>query len=299
MFIYQPYFYIIQDTRNGIYYAGSKFGKDADPSMLLIKNGYLTSSKIINHIIENFGILTFEIKKIRCFGTAEAAYEYETKFLKKVDARKNTRFYNSHNNDGYMNAYKTKEYIFIKYGVENIFESKEIQEKIRKTNIERYGFESILQSPEFREKFRYSCLEKYGVENPMQSPEIQERARKTNIERYGVDYVAKSADIQEKTQKTNIERYGTNWSFQSEDIKDKIKNTNLERYGVENVSQSDEIRKRISKANIEKACRPVTQEIRKYTNKFKKVGLKRGWFNKNDEELYIILQKLKERFGEI
>jgi len=36
MNIYNPYFYIIQDTRNGMYYAGSKTSKGANPENFMI-----------------------------------------------------------------------------------------------------------------------------------------------------------------------------------------------------------------------------------------------------------------------
>ena len=97
--IYTPYFYIIQDTRNGKYYAGAKWAKDADPDNLMKENGYITSSITIKNIILISGVSAFKIRKIRKFETAEEAYDYESKFLIKVDARDNNRFYNGHNND--------------------------------------------------------------------------------------------------------------------------------------------------------------------------------------------------------
>lgn len=322
MSIYQPYFYIIQDVRNGMYYAGSKFGKDANPNNLLVSNGYITSSTTIKKIISDHGIETFIIKKIKLFKNANLAYEYETKFLKKVNARHNPRFYNFHNNDGYMNIRQSKEYIYNRYGVENPFMSEEIKDKIKKTNLDRYGVQSILQSPLFRDEFKktmverygveYSMqsaeirekakntnIERYGVENAMQSVEIQEKAKHTNIERYGVEYAAMSHEVQKKTIDTNLQKYGHNWGVQSEIVKNKIKNTNMEKYGVENVSKSLEIIEKISNIQKSRAYRPITNEIRKYTKKFKGAGLSRGWFNKQDDELYIILDELKRKYGEL
>lgn len=56
MTIYIPYFYIIQDVRNGMYYAGAKWGRDANPANFMVEGGYTTSSKIINAVIEKHGM---------------------------------------------------------------------------------------------------------------------------------------------------------------------------------------------------------------------------------------------------
>jgi hypothetical protein len=102
MSIYTPYFYIIQDVRNGIYYAGSKYGKDADPSNFMIEGGYTTTSNTVRKIIRQFGLNSFAIRKIKKFEKAEDALQYEKRFLLKVNARNNPRFYNGHNNDWKM-----------------------------------------------------------------------------------------------------------------------------------------------------------------------------------------------------
>jgi hypothetical protein len=67
MSIYQPYFYIIQDTRNGMYYAGARWAINCDPIELLKEEGYKTSSKIVKSIIEEFGLETFVIRKNKNF----------------------------------------------------------------------------------------------------------------------------------------------------------------------------------------------------------------------------------------
>jgi hypothetical protein len=99
MTIYSPYFYIIQDKRNGIYYAGAQWAKLATPSTLMTINGYQTSSKVIKSIINSHGLVTFLIRKIKIFDTANDTYDYEKKFLTKVKAAQNDKFYNNHDND--------------------------------------------------------------------------------------------------------------------------------------------------------------------------------------------------------
>lgn len=97
MDIYTPYFYIIQEISSGRYYAGSKYSRSANPDLLLKE--YFTSSTLIKDIVSSKGAEAFVIRKIRTFKTKNQAYEYETKFLMKVDAKKNPKFFNKHNND--------------------------------------------------------------------------------------------------------------------------------------------------------------------------------------------------------
>lgn len=56
MTIYAPYFYIIQDRRNGMYYAGSKYSKKksqrTNPIHFMTEDGYQTSSSVIRTIID-------------------------------------------------------------------------------------------------------------------------------------------------------------------------------------------------------------------------------------------------------
>lgn len=52
-----------------------------------------------------------------------------------------------------------------KYGSENPFGSKLIQEKIVASNIEKYGVPYTQQAPDVRAKTEATCLEKYGVKN--------------------------------------------------------------------------------------------------------------------------------------
>jgi hypothetical protein len=105
---YIPYFYIIQDIRNGMYYAGAKWAQDANPSNFMIEGGYETSSETIKELIQQYGLNNFVIRKIRTFSSAQKAYDYETRFLQKIDARNNPSFYNKHNNDGWIPNNKGK-----------------------------------------------------------------------------------------------------------------------------------------------------------------------------------------------
>jgi hypothetical protein len=106
MSIYTPYFYIIEEVSTSMYYAGSKYGSDANPESFMKENGYITTSNKIRKLISENGLSSFKIVKLKTFKTANEAQDYETRFLRKIDARNHPRFYNGHNND--WNLYDNK-----------------------------------------------------------------------------------------------------------------------------------------------------------------------------------------------
>lgn len=102
-----PYFYVIEDIRNGKRYAGSRWRKGCHPSELLRdKDGYYTSSKEVNKIIQEHGLHTFKIIKIQECATKQQVYTTETKYLKEIDAASDVGYYNKHNNDHSMLEFK-------------------------------------------------------------------------------------------------------------------------------------------------------------------------------------------------
>ena len=76
-------------------------------------------------------------------------------------------------------------YIKEKYGVDNVFQSDEIKQKIRKTNKEKYGNECASKTNIVKDKIKQTCLEKYGVEAALASDIIRKKIEETNIDRYG------------------------------------------------------------------------------------------------------------------
>jgi hypothetical protein len=317
MSIYIPYFYIIEEVSTRMLYAGSKWGRDADPSNFMHENGYTTSSNDVNNIINKDGLCAFIVKKIRIFSNAEDAYNYETKFLRKINAKNNPKFYNKHNNDKITPG--TAEF-------ENIM-------------FEQYGVKNIMQRPDFYEKWAKSFEEKYGVTNPYQLEHVKEKAINTRLkrygeryfnsdltkiivnERYGVDNISQLDHVKEKKKCTTLRNYGVENPFQSEEIKERIrqknlekydhdhymktdegkeayKNTCIEKYGVENFSKTKEFRHQNKQRLHLQHSRPIIERIKKYQSLYK-IHFGRGWTNKNDNELGIILDSLIEEYGDI
>lgn len=273
MAIYTPYFYIIQDVRNGMYYAGAKWAPDANPDNFMVEGGYTTSSKTINELINRHGLNNFVVRKIRSFETADEAQYYETRFLRKLDAKRHPRFYNGHNNDGAMDHSKTKIIMLELYGVENAFQSKQIQEKIRKVNLERHGVEHPSHSEVLLAKKEENNLKKYGVRNVFQDENVKQTIRETNLLKYGSENAMGSDIIQEKRKTVFQEKYGVDHYSQTEEYMAKLRKTNLERYGVDHYSQTEESKEKVRKTSLERygvehpaKCVKVKETARK-TNK--------------------------------
>lgn len=289
MAIYQPYFYVIQDKRNGIYYAGAKWAKDANPSNFMVEGGYETSSNTIKFFIEKHGRDNFIIRKLRVFETADQVQDYETRFLLRVDAKNNSRFYNGHNNDYLFstNSKAFKDYLKL-HGVENTFQIPEVKAKIRKVNIENLGVPYPMMSEKTREKSRQTKKEKYGDEYYANV----EQMKRTKEEKYGDSgYV----NIEQRII-TNQQKYGGKAPACSEDVLDKMKSTCLEKYGKTNYAKTEEAKQRNLILKRNKANRPQVQIIKDYVARFG-VRLNKGWYQSSDEKLDQLIADLALKFG--
>ena len=266
IYSYQPYFYIIQDTHNGMYYAGSKWGKGSNPSNFMVEGGYETSSETIKELIRQHGLNRFVIRKIRRFETGEEAHDYESRFLRKLDAKKHPRFYNGHNNDGYMDVNKMKIIMMELYGVDNFFKHPDFQIILRNTIQEKYGVDSALQHPEIYAKYENTMYSRYGVTNPSQIPKIKEKIRNTKEERYGNSTFVNP----EKADETCLQRYGVRRPCQQPHIKERY--SDLQQY-------------RMTREIVEELKKLI--EIAKYMEiDYGSLGLKRFWWQSNEEKLF-------------
>jgi len=90
-----PFFYVIRCKHKGIYYAGYCCATShCNSATFMTATGYQTSSKRVKSIITKHGIEAFEVLRIRHFATRQQACRYEYRFLCKVKAKKNPKFYN-------------------------------------------------------------------------------------------------------------------------------------------------------------------------------------------------------------
>jgi hypothetical protein len=154
-----------------------------------------------------------------------------------------------------------------KYGCENPFGNKEIQQKIKDTNLEKYGCENPFSNKDIIEiiketnknkteeekediqnKRKETNLDKYGFECALQNEDIKNKIKNTNIENLGVEYPTQNIDVRNKIKEVVLDKYGVENILQSEDIKNKIKNTNIEKYGVEYPIQNIDIFNKLQKS---------------------------------------------------
>lgn len=308
MYIYTPYFYIIQDVSKGIYYAGSKWAEDANPNTFMTEGGYTTSSATINELIRQHGLSNFIIRKIRTFETGEAAHDYETRFLQKIDAKNNPRFYNKHNND-HLIGYGTKRYeemMISHYGVNHPSHSEEIKMKKMNTMLDRYGVDHYSKTGGYRDKFVETSLNRYGVEHPMQDNLIKERMFKTKTEKYGNPTYANSEKSKEtklkkygdpnynnieKSKKTKLDKYGSS-SYVN---KEKAEKTNIEKYGVDNLFKLPEIIEKISNHRNMMLSRKNVEELKILSKKYK-ISLGRNWNRRSDQWINEKLEFIKNEY---
>jgi hypothetical protein len=285
---YQPYFYIIQDVRNGMYYVGAKWGKDANPSNFMIEGGYETSSEIIKELIRQHGLNNFIIRKIRIFETGPEAHHYEKRFLEKVDAKRNKRFYNKHNNDHVFTYHddRYKEKMIEIYGVEYPYHSPDLAEKVKRNNLEKYGVENVFQAEHVKDKIKETNMERYGVEHPSYSNELLEKKAQNNLEKYGVRHTLFLPHIREKALENT-------WT---EKARQKRTNTNLEKYGVEVASSSPVVIEKVLETREKLSNRKSVILLREYTRYFR-IKLGEGWYQKTDEWLEKTLTEIQEKYG--
>lgn len=189
----RPYFYIIQEKSTGIYYAGSKYAKDANYTNLLTEFGYKTSSNTITKLINENGVDSFIIRRIRVFDDKIKAYEYETKFLKKINASKNNNFYNLHNNAWSLR--NAKEIFLKKYGVDHNMKCPDVQKDRINTIIKNYGSVSnMMKLTNGNIKAANTHLIKYKAGTDEYNKLIKKREN-TCLERYGYTNIFKVPDI--------------------------------------------------------------------------------------------------------
>lgn len=123
---------------------------------------------------------------------------------------------------------------------------KEVQEKMKQTNLERYGATTALNS---KENIAARVEQMFGTEEAVK--EIVKKRRITNRSKYGSDHPMQNEQIKAKQQAVLIEKYGTHVPLQNEEVKAKMQKTVQDRYGVTNVAKLPEVRAKMAKTMFE------------------------------------------------
>jgi hypothetical protein len=138
--------------------------------------------------------------------------------MEKIKATKLERY----GDEMYVNPDKARETCLKRYGVDNIFKSPEIKDKIKNMNLKTYGVEWTFQSPVIKEKIKLTNLERYGVENPAQSSEIKLKIKDIMNEKYGVDNIFQHEETMNMIYANNIINYGTKIPVNCEELQQQV-----------------------------------------------------------------------------
>lgn len=137
----------------------------------------------------------------------------------RIEKIKNTKFA-KYGSDSFVNPTKAKMTCISKYGVDNASKSKNVIEKIKKTNQDRFGVDWTFQSENFIKKTKEFNKKNHGVDSVSQREDVKEKKMITSLINYGVDNPFKSEQIKNATRKTMLEKYGVEYPNQSKDIID-------------------------------------------------------------------------------
>ena len=115
-----------------------------------------------------------------------------------------TKFYSQKHGYRSYCSFKCSNLANRKFGEDNVFGKKEIQQKIRETNLKKYGVEYPQQNASIRNKTKENVIAKYGGEG-LASPEISQKIIRTCVEKYGVSNVFMSEKFKNDQKKRIIE----------------------------------------------------------------------------------------------
>ena len=127
------------------------------------------------------------------------------------------------------NYIKVQNAFIQKYGVDNPWKLKEIQDKCKNTVIQNNGGLGAA-SEKIRAKMKQTNLLKYGYEHNWQDPDEQKRSH--------------SKEAQEKKKQTCLQKYGVEYSGQAEIKKIRTKESCIKHFGVEYAAQAESVKQK-------------------------------------------------------
>lgn len=103
-------------------------------------------------------------------------------------------------------------------------------EKRNKTNIDKYGVENVFETKEIKEKIKTSYLNNLGVSHPSLLKETHEKIKNTNLKRYGSECSLLNDKIKKKREDNFLLKYGVKNPIQSLKSQETKKNKIIEKY---------------------------------------------------------------------
>ena len=102
----------------------------------------------------------------------------------------------------------------LKYGIECVFQVKEVINKSKQTKLEKYGDENYTNI----DKHKRTMLKRYGVETSGEMVNHVDNIKATNLQRYGDE----NYNNREKFEQTMMQKYNVATSMQFEEFKNKM-----------------------------------------------------------------------------
>lgn len=175
----------------------------------------------------------------KCGCGIEVSYKFYKDKLTYSDYTKNHFPRNPHT-DATIELIKqnTKSAINSKYGVDNVFVLRSIQNKIKETNQTKYGVDNPMknseiaarathtQSDETISKIKTTNQLRYGANSYTASDIGKKNIEASNRDKYGVSNPAKLDSVISKTKLTNIKKYGSSTILTTSDFRKKYNNKN-------------------------------------------------------------------------
>jgi len=119
-----------------------------------------------------------------------------------------------------------------KYGVDNVFKSDVIKQKIEDTMLSKYGVKSPLQSKAILDRAKETCITKYGVDNPRKNKNVINKCLETKKSNLNI-----GENLFTKSKNTFYKNNGVYFFQQSKKTRELTKQVFKNKYGVENPLQ--------------------------------------------------------------
>lgn len=147
--------------------------------------------------------------------------------------------------------------ISIKYGYQQKYCSRKClnsdqakKDLVKQTCLEKYGVENPFQSKEIQQKINITQQQKYNGLTAKKAPEVKAKQIQSMIDRYGVEYPLQNSDILAKSKQTCLKRYGAENAYAAESIKEKIK-SEWKKNGYDHPMHSDKIKHQLQKQHYQ------------------------------------------------
>jgi hypothetical protein len=131
-----------------------------------------------------------------------------------------------------------------KYGCENVLSNQDIQKKCIENTKKKYGvtenITNVSQIKDIQNKIKSTNLAKYGKKWYVGTQDRILKTKKRMLEKYGVDSYNKTDVYKRQVQETNLAKYGVPWNIRSDASQAKVKETCLEHFGTETFFSSSE-----------------------------------------------------------